>query len=71
MTNQPLDPELIKLAKDAALRAMNAIRFAKMGRPIAPVWPNCPGCGRLCTTNELFTVSKHGVCSTCVDSGGK
>lgn len=63
--NQPLDPEVIKLAKDGALRAMNAIRFAKMGRPIAPVWPNCPRCDKLCTANELFTMAKHGVCSSC------
>ena len=63
--NEPLDPETVKLAKDGALRAMNAIRYHKKGRPIAPVWPNCARCGRLCTANELFTVSQHGVCASC------
>ena len=60
-----IDKDAIKNARDAALRAMNAIRFYKIGKPIAPVWPKCPGCGKICTADTLYSVSQTGLCKQC------
>ena len=58
--------QVIKRSKDAALRCMNAIRYHKMGKPIMPVWPICPGCSRLCAASlEVYNVSRTGFCSEC------
>ena len=62
-----IDKDAIKNARDAALRAMNAIRFYKMGRPIAPVWPICPGCNKICSSDQLFTTAQTGMCKKCSD----
>ena len=60
-----IDPEVIKKTKDVALRAMNSIRYYKMGKPIAPVWPRCPNCGGFCTADQLFTTAQTGLCRKC------
>jgi hypothetical protein len=61
-----LNEQVVKRLKDRALQCMNSIRFRRMGRPIAPVWPKCPLCKRMCSqANDLFVMSKVGVCPKC------